>query len=142
MSRSTNTRFAVAVHVLTYLAGLDDRAAGSEELARSANVNPVYIRQVMGPLRGAGLVRSKPGVHGGWALALLPHDIPLDRVWTLLQGDDPVLGLHGPDPGCATGRSVQRSLIDLDREVADAITARLHAVTVADLLSAVREGTS
>ncbi|BCJ50329.1 hypothetical protein Asp14428_18040 [Actinoplanes sp. NBRC 14428] len=76
MSRSTNTRFAVAVHVLTYLAGLDDRAAGSEELARSANVNPVYIRQVMGPLRGAGLVRSKPGVHGGWALALLPTTSP------------------------------------------------------------------
>lgn len=141
MPRSTNTQFAVAVHVLTYLAGLDDgRPASSDELSRSTNVNPVYIRRVLGPLRGAGFVWSRPGVHGGWELALDPSRISLDRVWLLLQGTDPVLGLHGPAPACATGRSVQKSLIALDRDVSGAIAASLRHVTVEHLLADVRSG--
>jgi Rrf2 family protein len=136
MTRSTNTQFAVAVHVLTYLAGTGGgHPVSSEELSRSANVNPVYIRKVMGPLRGAGLVQSRPGVHGGWELSLEPNQITLEQVWLLLQGADPVLGLHGPDPTCATGRSVQRSLIRLDQEVASAIVGSLRRTTVHDLLT-------
>jgi Rrf2 family protein len=142
MSRSTNTQFAVAAHVLTYLAGVDDgRAVSSEELSRSANVNPVYVRQVLRPLRTAGLVRSRPGVHGGWELALEPSRISLAQVWLLLQGAEPVLGLHGPDPDCATGRSVQTSLVALDREVAGAIAGSLRHVTVEHLLADVLSST-
>ncbi|GGU87114.1 Rrf2 family transcriptional regulator [Lentzea flava] len=138
MTRSTNTQFAVAVHVLTYLAGIDDgRPASSDELSKSTNVNPVHIRRVMGPLRDAGLVRSRPGVHGGWELALTPSRVSLDQVWLLLQGTDPVLGLHDPDPVCATGRSVQKSLIALDQKVAGAIAASLQQVTVQHLLAEV-----
>jgi len=99
MARSTNTQFAVAVHVLTYLAGDVAAAVSSEELSRSTNVNPVYVRRVLGPLREAGLVRSRPGVHGGWELTPDGRDVTLARIWRLVQGDDAVLGLHGPDPG-------------------------------------------
>lgn len=138
MSRSTNTQFAVAVHVLTYLAGIHDgRPASSDELSQSTNVNPVYIRRVLGPLREAGLVRSRPGSHGGWELAADPARISLDLVWRQLQGTDPVLGLHEPDPSCTTGRSVQKSLVALDQEVAGAIAGSLRHVTVAHLLAGV-----
>jgi Rrf2 family protein len=143
MSRSTNTQFAVAAHVLTYLAGIDDgRAVSSDELSRSANVNPVYVRRVLSPLRAAGLVRSRPGVRGGWELALEPSRISLAQVWLLLQGAEPVLGLHGPDPECVTGRSVQTSLIALDREVAGAIADSLREVTVEHLLADVLSSTA
>mgnify|MGYP004562511413 CR=1 FL=1 len=135
VARSTNTQFAVAVHVLTYLAGVTDgTSVSSEELSRSTNVNPVYVRRVLGPLRAAGLVRSRPGVHGGWHLAADPGDISLAQVWQLVQGDDPVLGLHGPDPACAVGRGVQKSLVALDRTVAAAVTADLERFTVRDVL--------
>ncbi|WP_329141613.1 Rrf2 family transcriptional regulator [Streptomyces sp. NBC_00670] len=136
MARSTNTQFAVAVHVLTYLAGVTEgHAVSSEELSKSANVNPVYVRRVLGPLREAALVRSRPGVRGGWELAADPSVITLEQVWSLLQGADPVLGLHGPDPDCATGRHVQRSLTALDRTVADAVAATLRRFTVRDVLT-------
>ncbi|MGW0877931.1 Rrf2 family transcriptional regulator [Streptomyces sp. NPDC002740] len=142
MARSTNTQFAVAVHVLTMLAGVTDgRALSSEELSRSANVNPVYVRRVLGPLRSAGLVRSRPGVNGGWELAVEAADLTLERVWLLLQGDEPVLGLHGPDPACPTGRTVQRTLTELDRTVADAVATALGRYTVQDVLDGVPEGT-
>jgi len=52
----------------------------------------------------------------------------------VLQGNEPVLGLHGPDPSCATGRSVQRSLIALDRTLADAVAVSLREFTVRDVL--------
>ncbi|MBA8795832.1 Rrf2 family protein [Friedmanniella endophytica] len=134
MPSPTNTQFAVAVHVLTYLAGAAGRPVSSEELAGSTNVTGVHIRRVLGPLRDAGLVQSRPGPGGGWALAGNPTAITLDRVWTLLQGDDPVLGLHGPNPACPVGRGIRSSLEALDAEVALALRRRLSAVTVADLL--------
>lgn len=134
VARSTNTQFAVAVHVLTYLAGITDgRAVSSDELASSANVNPVYVRRVLGRVRPAGMVRARRGAHGGWELDAHPDDITLDQVWRLLQGDEPVLGLHGPDPACTTGRRVQEGLVALDRTVADSLTAALHRITVADM---------
>jgi len=80
-ARSTNTQFAVAVHVLTYLAGVSPgRAVSSEELSKSANVNPVYVRRVLGPLRSAKLVRSRPGVNGGWELERDAAQITLEQV--------------------------------------------------------------
>ena len=136
MAVSTNTQFAVAVHVLTYLAGMTEgRPVSSEELSMSTRVNPVYVRRVLGPLREAGLVRSRPGVHGGWELVADAREITLAQVWRLLQGADPVLGLHGPDPACEVGRSVQRSLVVLDHAVADAVAGELERYTVHDVLT-------
>ena len=134
MTRPTNTQFAVAVHVLSYLAGPgQERVISSDELAQSTNVNPVHIRRVLGPLRAAGLVRSRPGVNGGWELVRAAESIHLSEVWRLLQGDDPVLGLHGPSPRCPVGIGIASSLVDLDRGVAAAIEAELDRTTVADL---------
>lgn len=136
MARSTNTQFAVAVHVLTYLAGeVESRSpVSSEKLSESTNVNPVYVRRVLGPLRDAGLVRSRPGKHGGWELAADARDVTLAQVWRLLQGTDPVLGLHGPDPACAVGRNVQKSLTALDQAVANAVATELERFTVHDIV--------
>ncbi|MGN9784928.1 Rrf2 family transcriptional regulator [Nonomuraea sp. ZG12] len=136
MARSKNTQFAVAVHVLTYLAGqTGGRPVSSDELSESTNVNPVYVRRVLGPLRDAALVRSRPGVHGGWELAVDARDITLAQVWRRLQGTDPILGLHGPDPACAVGRGVQESLTTLDRAIADAVATELEQFTVHDVLT-------
>ena len=136
MPRATNTQFAVAVHVLTYLAGLPaERYASSEELSRSTNVNPVYVRRVLGPLREAGLVQSRPGAHGGWELVTHADKISLGTVWRLLQGSDPVLGLHGPNPSCPVGRGVQKSLTALDQAVAGSVQTELDHLNVSDVLS-------
>lgn len=138
MATPTNTRFAVAVHVLTYLASC--AAAGrtapvsSDELAGSTAVNPVHVRKVLGPLRTAGLVRSRPGAHGGWELAADPKTVNLAQVWQVLQGDDPVLGIHGPNPACPVGAGVQGALVDLDRRVAKAVLAELEGISLNDVL--------
>jgi Rrf2 family protein len=133
---STNTQFAVAVHVLTYLAAVDGSGqVSSDELAASTNTNPVYVRRVLGPLREAGFVRARPGSHGGWQLARPADGIRLDEVWSLVQGDAPVLGLHGPSPECPVGAALQGALEHLDHEVVSALRTELSHRTVHDLLT-------
>jgi Rrf2 family protein len=134
VARSTNTQFAVAVHVLVILTGVTDgRAVSSGELSKSVDVDSVHVRRVLGPMRNAGLVRSRSGVNGGWELAADPARITLEQVWLVLQGDEPVRGLHGPDPTCLTGRSVQRSLMSIDRTVAHAVATTLGHFSVQDI---------
>lgn len=135
MATATSTQFAVAVHVLTYLSALGANGPiSSDELAESINVSPVYVRRVLTPLRESGLVSSRSGPNGGWTLAEPAASITLAQVWRLVQGDDPVLGLHGPNPLCPIGIDVQRALVAIDREVADAVASRLAGLTVADVL--------
>ena len=143
MAGQANTQFAVAVHFLTYLAGAGQgRPVSSEEVARSAAVSPVYLRRALGPLRAAGLVRSRPGSGGGWELCRAPEDIGLDAVWSIVQGGDAVLGLHGPSPDCPIGAGLIRVFDGIERGVAAAIERELAGRTVRDVLRDALETTA
>jgi len=135
MASPSNHRFAVAVHVLTYLASQPEATFGSDALARSTQVNPVHVRKLLGPLRSAGMVTSRPGARGGWQLARPAAAITLADVWEVLHGGDAVLGRHVPSQECPVGHAIQSELDALDRELTDAITDRLRRTTVADLVT-------
>ena len=128
----TNTQFALAVHALTLLA-TREAPQTSEQLARSAASNPVHMRRVLGRLRTAGLVSSRPGAGGGWQLAADPVRTTLAEVWRATHGDGAVIGLHEAAPNCTQGQQIQRSLAAVDRRAARAIEAELAATTLADL---------
>jgi Rrf2 family protein len=133
MPRPSNTQFAVAVHVLTMLAGLPRELQSSEVMAASVGSNPVHIRRVLARLREAGLVASRPGPHGGWQLLRSPEETTLADVWRVVNGDDPVLGVHAADPNCDVGQRIQANLEDVDRRALAAIEAELETTTLADL---------
>jgi len=133
----TNTRFALAVHALTLLADSAPRRVSSEEMSGSTGSNPVHLRRVLGVLRSAGLVVSRPGVSGGWTLAIDPATTTLADVWRAVNTDAPVLSLHGADPGCRVGQSVQRALVEIDRDVTRSILDELALTTLADLHASV-----
>ena len=133
MSRPTNTQFALAVHVLTMLAALPHELRSSEAMAASAGSNPVHIRRVLGRLRNAGMVASRPGPHGGWQLLHAPEQTTLAEVWRAMNGDDPVLGLHDANPDCEVGQRIQSNLELIDRRAAAAIERELEMTTLAEL---------
>jgi Rrf2 family protein len=135
MARPTNTRFAVAVHALTLLADAAPASMSSEEMAGSARSNPVYVRRVLGVLRTAGLVASRPGVGGGWHLLADPATTTLADVWRAIYGGDPLLGLHETAPDCRVGRAIQAELARIDRRAAQAVEAELEGTTVAQLVA-------
>jgi Rrf2 family protein len=136
MRSPTNTQFAVGVHVLTMLAGLPRELQTSEVMAASVGANPVHIRRVLGRLREAGFVASRPGPHGGWQLLRSPEETTLADVWRVMNGDHPVLGVHEASPGCDVGQRIQASLEDIDRRALAAVEAELETTTLARLAAA------
>lgn len=134
MGRPTNTQFAVGVHVLTMLGAQPDDVLSSEVMAESVGSNPVHVRRILGRLREAGIVESRPGVHGGWRLRRPRGEITLADVWRAVQGCDPVLGLHGANPDCPMGQRIQRALGALERRAAEAVEAELGTTTICELV--------
>ncbi len=133
MAHPTNTQFAVAVHVLTLLGGAPEEVLSSELLAGSVGANPVHVRRVLGALRRAGVVASRPGAHGGWQLERAADQITLGHVWRAVQGDDLLLGLHGAAPQCTVGQRIQLALSDVERRAARAVEQELARTTIGDL---------
>jgi Rrf2 family protein len=136
MPHSTNTQFAVGVHMLTLLADGGPEPLSSENMAASAEANPVYVRRVLGRLREAGIVSSRPGVGGGWVLLRDPAAITLGDVWRAIQADDRLLGLHQVNPRCAVGQAIQHHLATVDRRASAAVESELDQITVAQMLPA------
>lgn len=133
VAHPTNTQFAVAVHLLTLLAGASEEVLSSELMAGSVGANPVHVRRVLGSLRRAGIVASRPGAHGGWQLERAPEIVTLADVWRAVQGADPLLGLHGAAPECTVGQRIQRALGDIDRRAARAVEEELAHTSILDL---------
>ena len=135
VGQPTNTQFAVGVHSLTLLAAEPDGLLSSEEIADSTGANSVYVRRVLGRLREAGIVSSRSGVKGGWALQREPSYVTLGDVWRAIQIDDPVLGLHVANPRCEAGQAIQRMLQGVERRVARALEDELDRTSVLDVLA-------
>lgn len=135
----SNTRYTVAVHVLTLLAYTGPEALTSEFIAGSVNTNPVVIRRILARLRAAGLVRSQGGPGGGWQLLRAPAAIHLQQVLVAV-GADAAFPLHTAAPNvlCPVGRSIQGLLTHHFRLAQDALERQLAGVTLADLVAGVK----
>jgi len=132
---STNTQFALGVHVLTLMAFSAPEPMCSDAMAASANANPVHVRRLLGRFRAAGLVASKCGVGGGSHLLRDPATITLADVWRIVHGGNHVLGSYEGHPDCAVGRNIQPLLIDLDRRARRALEDELATTTISQLAS-------
>ena len=82
---STNSRFAVAVHVLSLMAWSGEEPLKSEQVAESVNTHPVVIRRMLLELAEAGLVVSQTGSLGGSRLANDPAKTTLLDVYRALS---------------------------------------------------------
>jgi Rrf2 family protein len=117
-----------ACRVLVQLARMDGREglAHIEELARIEAVPATYLVQILGELRNGGLITSRRGKQGGYALARPPAAISLLDIVTLIEGD--VLDLGGAAEG-ASGKRVAQAW----REVRAVLAAKCAEVTLEKL---------
>ncbi len=56
------------------------------EVARKYRISEKYLSKIVIPLRGAGLITSFRGAHGGYALARNPDTITLREIVQALEG--------------------------------------------------------
>ena len=131
----SSSRFAVATHILTFLALKGQEPVTSEAIATSVNTNPVVIRRTMAGLREAGLVLSQPGTGGGWRLVGAPEAITLGEVFRAVETDEVLtLPQKSPNASCVVGRAICGTLGKVFHEAEAAMVERLGRVTIADIL--------
>src|SRR5438445_10722334 len=56
------------------------------DIAERTGLPQPYLEQILLALKGAGLVRSKRGVGGGYVLARAPEDITLGQIVSAVEG--------------------------------------------------------
>jgi len=128
-----NTRFAVAVHILTLLAVFRGEALTSEFIAGSVQTNAVVIRRILGKLREAGLVSALQGPGGGFTLAADPSTLTLRRVYEALA-ERTVIPIHAEaNPKCPVGRNIGTLLDEVVSGAEAAMLRSLDDITIETL---------
>jgi Rrf2 family protein len=119
--------------MLTIFALKRGEALTSEFISCSVNTNPVVIRRLLGSLRAAGLVESKPGVGGGWSLLVDPERITLLDVLRALEPHSELFALHRnePNPECPCGQHIQDVLTEVYDKVQKSVARHLAGFTIA-----------
>ncbi len=82
-----------------------DELAHIEQLAEVEAVPANYLVQILSELRNGGLIISRRGKQGGYALARPPEEITLYDIVKLIEGD--LLELNGTGEG-QSGRRVNQ----------------------------------
>jgi Rrf2 family protein len=72
---------------MVHLAGLEpDELAQVADIAETNSISKKFLDHILTELRHAGLVYSKKGKGGGYALARPPHEIPVGAIVRALDG--------------------------------------------------------
>lgn len=104
-----------------------------EHLARTEQIPQNFLAQILGDLRHGGLITSRRGIQGGYALARPPEQISLYDIIIAVDGD--VLELSGHHEG-ATGRRMR----EVWEAVRDALAGKTKDYTLDQLLTKKPEG--
>lgn len=119
-----------ACRVLAELARLHGSAelAQIEHLARVEHVPSNFLAQILSELRNGGLITSRRGIQGGYALARPPDQISLYDIFCVIDGE--VLGLSGNHEG-RSGRKMR----EVWREIQETLAEETKHYTLDKLLS-------
>lgn len=80
-----------ALHCLLHMINLPSgKTIGIKELATYQGVSETYLSKVYTMLRKSGIVKSIPGVNGGYELARRPEDITFWDVIEAIEGTSPM----------------------------------------------------
>ncbi|MEN0645195.1 Rrf2 family transcriptional regulator [Alkalicoccobacillus gibsonii] len=131
---SISSRFSVGIHLLSLLDIDKDQPEinTSEFLAGSVNTNPAVVRKIMGMLRNAGLVKTRPGKAGA-ELAKDLSEVTLLDVYKAVEAvkENQLFSIHdNPNPKCIVGRNIQHSIGEHFYEAQLALEQSLKKTTV------------
>jgi Rrf2 family iron-sulfur cluster assembly transcriptional regulator len=108
------------------------------DIAERTGLPQPYLEQILLALKGAGLVRSKRGVGGGYVLARPPETITLAQIVSAVDGPI-VAGEFGePHTGGACDHEGQCVLLAFWAEVGEKMREHLQSFTLADMVHKVQ----
>lgn len=103
------------------------------DIAERTGLPQAYLEQILLALKGAGLVRSKRGVGGGYVLARPPEQILLADIVSAVDGPIVVGDFALPHTDGACDHEGQCVLLNIWHVVGEHMRAHLSAWTLADI---------
>jgi Rrf2 family iron-sulfur cluster assembly transcriptional regulator len=112
-----------------------EKPTSVRDIAERTGLPQPYLEQILLALKGAGLVRSKRGVGGGYVLARSPEDITLGEIVSAVDGPIVVGDFGLPHQDGACDHEGQCVLLDVWAEAGDHMRRHLDSFTLADCVA-------
>ncbi len=142
MKISTRGDYASRALLSLALRAGDGSPTSVRDIAERTGLPQPYLEQILLALKGAGLVRSKRGVGGGYVLAGPPEEITLGQIVRAVDGPI-VAGDFGlPHENGACEHEGQCVLLAVWSEVGEHMRSHLDSFTLADMVRRARGWTS
>jgi len=116
----------------------DDLPTSVRDIAERTALPQPYLEQILLALKGAGLVRSKRGVGGGYVLARLPGEITLAEIVAAVDGPIVAGDFGEPHADGACDHEGQCALIEVWSEMSTHIRHHLASFSLADMVARAR----
>jgi Rrf2 family iron-sulfur cluster assembly transcriptional regulator len=114
------------------------RPTSVRDIAERTGLPQPYLEQILLALKGAGLVRSKRGVGGGYVLARSPADITLGQIVSSVEGPIVAGDFGEPHQNGACDHEGQCVLLAVWADVGDHMRTHLDSFTLADMVTQAR----
>ena len=108
------------------------------DIAERTGLPQPYLEQILLALKGAGLVRSKRGVGGGYVLARDPEEITLAQIIAAVDGPIRAGDFGEPHTDGACDHEGQCVLLAVWADVGEHMRRYLEALTLADIVTMAR----
>lgn len=108
------------------------------DIAERTGLPQPYLEQILLALKGAGLVRSKRGVGGGYVLARSPDQIRLSEIVSAVDGPIQVGDFGAPHQDGACDHEGQCVLLAIWAAASEHMRQHLASYTLADIASQAR----
>ncbi len=114
------------------------RPTSVRDVAERTGLPQPYLEQILLALKGAGLVRSKRGVGGGYVLARHPSEITLGQIVSAVDGPIVAGDFGEPHQNGACDHEGQCVLLSVWAEVGGHMRDHLDSFTLADMVTRAR----
>jgi Rrf2 family iron-sulfur cluster assembly transcriptional regulator len=115
------------------LHGENSSPTSVRDIADRTGLPQPYLEQILLALKGAGLVRSKRGVGGGYVLARPAEEITLAQIVSAVDGPIVVGDFGEPHANGACDHEGQCVLLAIWADVGEQMRLLLEASTLADI---------
>ena len=109
------------------------------DIAERTGLPQPYLEQILLALKGAGLVRSKRGVGGGYVLARAPQDITLGQIVSAVDGPIVAGDFGEPHQNGACDHEGQCVLLAVWADLSSHMRDHLDSYTLGDMVTRARD---
>lgn len=138
MKVSTRGDYASRALLSLALHADDGRPNSVRDIAERTGLPQPYLEQILLALKGAGLVRSKRGVGGGYVLARAPEEITLAEIVGAVDGPIAAGDFGEPHADGACDHEGQCVLLSIWGDVGIRMRSLLSSISLTDLAEMAR----